>query len=987
MAPALTKLTKDRHRIHLPSPLSSSNMEADGAMLSPELDPHVKLMEDNFSQKVWLNLSSLPFLDTCCTKGSLEFPNSILAPLLQASSSQYKSVLLSRSLLSLISLNKNLKDSQAAALPGTQAMYIVPIPEHSGQDVVMQPQHCEADGPDVPQSPPHYQGNTMGQYSSALLTPTVSREGKRGVVSAEPASAQAWVTRAPDQPVTAEVVQGAVRDQTQWHISRQAALLLRAERIQRRLQALLGDHASRHCSIQLDALKNRLRQEKTGTQPAPVDTKPDPLLVHVQIPTPGSRVQWPLVPESSSPPSTSTEIQEFACHAQALLRGVQQAIDSDATDSGSDEELEPERPIRNLAVPLSRSGCEQSWQEGRAEVGSRWTWLQLRVDELEGRIQQLGDLRRQISSTKGGVVLADSQPLTDRQIQQTLLTETAGLSFTAGGHGDLASDTEPSSPTRLLRNIERQSAQLTQIVTSLMPPLNLSPSSSPVSKDARRWNGLNKKAFGSSLKKGEDVFLQRGVKRRRVVRRRQLLQADASCVSARTRPLVTYHKPRLFTLDVTTAHTQQVTPASLSSSSSPCSSCPTCESCDPLGLCSDPTCSSYAPPPGRSHSRAHPVLSLSSDTPLQQHLQRAVLREDWVQRPLLLKTEPSSPVPLPGRRRRRLSSTPLPGSYQRQKHHGRHRGGGVRGVSPVGWAGLAPMPRRKAYQGSRKRRHTHRVLEDEDDLLCRLSDPEDGSGEGLEEISTPQASHTRRLLVQGPIRRRQGESVYNINNIVIPMSLAATTKVEKLQYKDIITPSWRIVSTLLLKVSEGEEEEEKEEEEEEEEVELLCDEIFSQRHLGCEQREKLRWVSWGKSRRHRRTTSPRPHGSSVCFPWAARRGRSCTGTKRSRQRQGLPGSRQERIRAAQRTTAAALFSPTLSPRLHPAQLYPLLAIWGIAPQRKTAEKGGWCRHCTPCCPPPPPPPPTVDSGTFSWNLISIPVFVAFVRLNVGFYLT
>ncbi|XP_046869788.1 KAT8 regulatory NSL complex subunit 1-like protein isoform X2 [Hypomesus transpacificus] len=851
MAPALTKLTKDRHRIHLPSPLSSSNMEADGAMLSPELDPHVKLMEDNFSQKVWLNLSSLPFLDTCCSKGSLDFPNSILAPLLQASSSQYKSVLLSRSLLSLISLNKNLKDSQAAALTGMQDMYIVPIPEQSGQDVVMQPQHCGADGPDVPQSPPHYQGNTMCQYSSALPTPTMSREGKRGVVSTEPASAQAWATRAPDQPVTAAVVQGAVRDQTQWHVTRQAALLLRAERIQRRLQALLGDHTSRHCSIQLDALKNRLREERTGTLPAPVDTKPDPLLVHVQIPGPGSRVQWPLVPESCSPPSTSTEMLEFACRAQALLRGVQQAIDSDATDSGSDDEgLEPERPIRNLAVPF-RSGCEQSWQEGRAEVGSRWTWLQLRVDELEGRIQQLGDLHRQISSTKGGVVLADSQPLTDRQIQQTLLTETAGLSFTAGGHGDLASDTEPSSPTRLLRNIERQSAQLTQIVTSLMPPLNLSPSSSPVSKDACRWNGLNKKAFGSCLKKGEDAFLQRGAKRRRGARRRQLLQADASCVSARTRHLVTYHKPRLFTLNGTSAHTQQEL-GSASFSSSPSSSCPTCESCDPLGLCSDPACSSYAPPPGRGHSRAHPVLSLSSDTPLQQHLQRALLREDWLQRPLLLKTEPPSPVPHPCPRGRRLSSTPLPGSSQRHKHHGRHRGGGVRGVSPVGWAGRSQMPRRKAYQGSRKRRNSHRVLEDEDDLLCWLSDPEDGSGEGLEEMSTPQTSHARKPPVQGPIRRRQGESVYNIDNIVIPMSLAATTKVEKLQYKDIITPSWRIVGTLLREVSEGEKEEE--EEEEEEEVELLCDEIFSQRHLGCEQREKLRWVSWGKSRLHRRTT-------------------------------------------------------------------------------------------------------------------------------------
>lgn len=49
------------------------------------------------------------------------------------------------------------------------------------------------------------------------------------------------------------------------------------------------------------------------------------------------------------------------------------------------------------------------------------------------------------------MVLADSQPLTDTQIQRTLLREMAGLSCTA-----MDTDNEPCSPTRLLYNIERQ---------------------------------------------------------------------------------------------------------------------------------------------------------------------------------------------------------------------------------------------------------------------------------------------------------------------------------------------------------------------------------------------------------------------------------------------------------------------------------------------------------------------------------------------------
>ena len=49
------------------------------------------------------------------------------------------------------------------------------------------------------------------------------------------------------------------------------------------------------------------------------------------------------------------------------------------------------------------------------------------------------------------MVLAESQPLTDTQIQQTLLREMAGLSCTV-----LDADSEPYSPMRLLHNIEKQ---------------------------------------------------------------------------------------------------------------------------------------------------------------------------------------------------------------------------------------------------------------------------------------------------------------------------------------------------------------------------------------------------------------------------------------------------------------------------------------------------------------------------------------------------
>lgn len=54
---------------------------------------------------------------------------------------------------------------------------------------------------------------------------------------------------------------------------------------------------------------------------------------------------------------------------------------------------------------------------------------------------------------------------------------------------------------------------------------------------------------------------------------------------------------------------------------------------------------------------------------------------------------------------------------------------------------------------------------------------------------TPHPFLTWFFPLQQP-RRRRGESSFDINNIVIPMSVAATTRVEKLQYKEILTPRY-----------------------------------------------------------------------------------------------------------------------------------------------------------------------------------------------------
>lgn len=135
----------------------------------------------------------------------------------------------------------------------------------------------------------------------------------------------------------------------------------------------------------------------------------------------------------------------------------------------------------------------------------------------------------------------------------------------------------------------------------------------------------------------------------------------------------------------------------------------------------------------------------------------------------------------------------------------------------------------------RKRKHIS-VFPEEEDVQHQLDDAEENSDDMLKSsytcVSQKQAS-------QGFVRRHQRENAYNINSVVMPMSL---TKVEKLQYKDILTPRWRLVEThpplemdAVIKANS-----------EEMQVEDLSDEVFAQRHMALEQKEKLRWSSWEK---------------------------------------------------------------------------------------------------------------------------------------------
>ncbi|GAB6019371.1 hypothetical protein CHUAL_000959 [Chamberlinius hualienensis] len=86
------------------------------------------------------------------------------------------------------------------------------------------------------------------------------------------------------------------------------------------------------------------------------------------------------------------------------------------------------------------------------------------------------------------------------------------------------------------------------------------------------------------------------------------------------------------------------------------------------------------------------------------------------------------------------------------------------------------------------------------------------------------------------MKRKRSESAFDIDNIVIPYSMAASTRVERLQYKEIITPKWRLAEDVPKEPLPNPLNEDL--------VEDLTDEFYARLHERCEQQEKKRFMNF-----------------------------------------------------------------------------------------------------------------------------------------------
>lgn len=301
MTPALTKIFKDGCGIHACA--SSLRMDSEGTtgMCRSELKTPLDSVDDEDLQKL------LPLLSS--------FPVDVLAgPAFSLSQDQLVLLPCASPLPRLLTVGVDAARSQqdASVLPGGSDMFEGCFQETCllyGRGPVLT--HGPGGG-DVPRPPPlhlapsvYSRAQTKHQGDPPVVVPTSA--GPPGCLS--PPSQQPlgsrWASEGPN----------ALKSR----LTRQEDLQSKAQRLQKRLQLLLGEHAVQHCSQQLSGLKRRLDAGPQRGRRLAADSGPDP----------------------SADSSSFPELGDLVQSNRAVLRGLQAALDSEATlSSSSDEEHE-----------------------------------------------------------------------------------------------------------------------------------------------------------------------------------------------------------------------------------------------------------------------------------------------------------------------------------------------------------------------------------------------------------------------------------------------------------------------------------------------------------------------------------------------------------------------------------------------------------------------------------------------------------------------
>nr|XP_045231813.1 KAT8 regulatory NSL complex subunit 1 isoform X5 [Macaca fascicularis] len=582
-------------------------------------------------------------------------------------------------------------------------------------------------------------------------------------------------------------------------LRRQADIESRARRLQKRLQVVQAKQVERHIQHQLGGFLEKTLSKLPNLE----SLRPRSQLMLTRKAEAALRKAASETTTSEGlsnflkSDSISEELERFTASGIANLRCSEQAFDSDVTDSssGGESDIEEEELTRadpeQRHVPLRRRS-EWRWAADRAAIVSRWNWLQAHVSDLEYRIRQQTDIYKQIRANKGLIVLGEVPP--PEHTTDLFLPLSSEVKTDHGTDKLIESFSQPlenHGPPIIGHVSESLSTKscgalrpVNGVINTLQPVLadHIPGDSSDAEEQLHKKQRLNLVSSSS----------------------------DGTCVAARTRPVLSCKKRRLVRPNSIVPLSKKV---HRNSTIRPgCDVNPSCALCGSGSINTMPPEIHYEAPLlerlSQLDSCVHPVLAFPDDVPTSLHFQ-SMLKSQWQNKPFD-KIKPPKKLSLKHR-------APVPGSLPDPARKDRHK-------LVSSFLTTAMLKHHTDMSSSSYLAATHHPPHSP--LVRQLSTSSDSPA--------PASSNSQvTASTSQPVRRRRGESSFDINNIVIPMSVAATTRVEKLQYKEILTPSWREVDLQSLKGSPDEENEE---------IEDLSDAAFAALHAKCEEMERARWL-------------------------------------------------------------------------------------------------------------------------------------------------
>ncbi|XP_076031601.1 non-specific lethal 1 isoform X2 [Oratosquilla oratoria] len=505
-------------------------------------------------------------------------------------------------------------------------------------------------------------------------------------------------------------------------------------------------------------------------------------------------------------PEVNTELEALGAEYYASARHHHANHDSDATESSSGgescDEADNFNDCNTHFVPI-RERASYEYLKTRAWVASRWTWLQAQIADLEYRGLQQQKIYAHLRGMKGAVQLEESK---------------------SNGRGRSVSIRDPA-------HLDTRDPALTCLTT-------------PSSRTA--LNGFHGKMEEATQAAGDPTCTAARTQAIRAIKRRRLVRAGAivglrkggrlpsvkcKCVPPLTCVLCSRHPHQ----------SQAIVPP-------------------------DPD----TQPPAERYARVdpsyHPVLSPATDVSLSEHFDAELKTSDWHRQVLMSKS--ARPPSISRNRVQHLLHT----EKKKRRKDKDHKKEYTKKHKKEGKGRITLKLKKSLLTGDickdgdyRKKR-----LASQDGLLTmkRVKMEEDDDTGSLfgSKNSSPSASpapvdRSTQKKHSNSNKNKQGSmsSSYDIDNIVIPYSMAASTRVEKLEYKEIPTPKWRIVP-LLPPVDPTTPSQE------EDDYEDTCEEAYVARHNRSEELERKKFLQYLQMQVSSRSRARRTDSSGTNTP-------------------------------------------------------------------------------------------------------------------------